>query len=456
MDCSLDLLMPKLPKAELASDSQSLTRTVTLPFPGLPFLGGDRNPSLATRLFEKTRSRRIDGITATLDGGTESPEGSFDLERHVSFWLNGKEVPDFTQLRWPIADEKGRMARTLQPGDQLNVEMKLHDLDTGKYAFPLRFVGVNTAAATPKLDVTVNVRHHWLWAVIAVVIALVVSFVISTGIVNWRERIRIRRHVQQMREESFAEHADLPSVVFLHAVLAQTDKITARRWFLPPPPSATEYLARADRVITILRRYSSLRNALNEAACLSSVKLHYREAIAEVMHRIGPQPLDQKTTDGIVEDLGAIAARLDHPDAWYWSHLKSEASLLTQQARDVKAALGKPDLVEELLGTLENPPADPDKNRDETRKFDRTYWFVKLLYSRHAFPKDVAALIDAYKPDESLEETVFKVGDELAWERLSKAANHNQIEVKLVDSVDSNFLGLVSFDNCFNMLKINC
>jgi len=148
------------------------------------------------------------------------------------------------------------------------------------------------------------------------------------------------------------------------------------------------------------------------------------------MHRIGPHPLDQKATDGILEDLVAIAARLADPMAWYWSTLKQEAAILVQQARKVQSTLGRQNVVESLLKTLENPPAN--HNQD----FDTAYWLVKLLHSRRGYPQDVEKLTKEYDATHNLEKT-FKVGDDLGWERLTSEVDSNSIELGLADSAET-------------------
>jgi hypothetical protein len=53
-------------------------------------------------------------------------------------------------------------------------------------------------------------------------------------------------------------------------------------------------LVRAERVVTILRVL---------APCPPSVKGHFRDLIADIMGRIGVQPLEQSTADAIVAEL---------------------------------------------------------------------------------------------------------------------------------------------------------
>ena len=219
-------------------------------------------------------------------------------------------------------------------------------------------------------------------------------------------------------------------MVFLRAVLDQSTRLIEKERMLPPPPSVYDNLTLADRVVSIIRRYSQLMRDLDKCPCLDSVKFHYNLAIAEIMRRITSQPLDQKTTDGIVEDLAAIGSRLSEPDAWYWATLKAKATLLAKQADEVRGELGAPTLVADWLAKLQNFPATED------RSVDHAFWLVSLLYLRREFKDDISLLIDRYTSTQSLTET-FKLADDLAWKRLKLAADNKELRIVCLDDSDS-------------------
>lgn len=424
--CPLSVQMPKRAQMDLGTDSPSLTRSVMLPI----WFGDTTDAGVSLRLFEKTRSRRVDGVTATLDGQSDSPDGSINPDGQLDFSVNGTAAPRFLGLEPSAAAVDQLSSYAIPPNGQLDVGLRLRGARAGKYTFALRFYGVDTVNPGPKVDITFNVRHHVLWAILAVLLASALSFFISKGIVNWRERIRIRSRLLDLKAEPFDQHSYLPSYIFLRAVLAQSEKLLHQMWFLPPPPSIYDYLARAGRVVTILRRYSALCASLHGSLCSDSVKYHYYQAINQVMQRIGPQALDQKTTDGIIEDLGVIDSRLSDPTTWYWATLKAEATSLVAQARSVQADLGDPAVVGPLLTQLENFPATV------TQSVDQTYWMVKLLYSRRAFRDDVTQLTAEYAIAQNLADTL-KLADELAWGRVTVAVKAKRVRVRLVDAFEA-------------------
>jgi hypothetical protein len=427
--CEFELVMPKYPHAELLTDRPSVSRAVMLPM----WFGNPDDAHASFILYEKER-RRVDAVSAMLEGSTAAPPGTFDPAQFVTFFVNGTPNPRFLEASLSDAAKPIDAAQAppivIRRGRQLDIGMQFRSLSAGQYAFSLRLSAANAVVPGPKVDVTLTVRHHWIWAVLAVFLALALSFFISKGIVNWRERIRIRTRISQLEVERFDDHASLPSVVFLRAVLDQSTRLVEKERMLPPPSSVYDYLTRADRVVTIIRRYSLLKRDLDGCPCLDSVKFHYNRAIAEIMRRIGPQPLDQKTTDGIVEDLAAINSRLTDPEAWYWATLKTKATLLAKQAEEVRSEFGTQTVVDDWLGKLENFPAMQD------RSVDQAFWMVNLLYSRREFSDDTFALIQRYTATKSLTET-FKLADDLAWKRLTQAADNKAVHIVRMDDSDS-------------------
>ncbi len=432
--CEIDLVMPKYPRGELRSDRPSVSRAVMLRM----WFGDPDDAHASFILYEKDR-RRVDAVSAMLEGASAAPSGTFDPAQFVTFLVDGTPNPRFMETSPSNAAprdaakpiERAQAPPIVIPRDrQLGIGMQFRSLSAGQYAFSLRLSAANAAVPGPKVDVSLTVRHHWFWAVLAVFLALALSFVISKGIVNWRERIRIRTRIAQLEVERFDAHASLPSVVFLRAVLDQSTRLVEKERMLPPPPSVYDYLTRADRVVTIIRRYSLLKRDLDACPCLDSVKFHYDQAIADIMRRIGPQPLDQKTTDGIVEDLAALNSRLADPDAWYWTTLKTKAMLLAKRTEEVRSEFGTQTVVDDWLGKLENFPATQD------RSVDQAFWMVNLLYSRREFGDDISALIQRYTDTKSLAET-FKLADDLAWKRLTQAAANKAVRIVRMDDSDS-------------------
>jgi hypothetical protein len=419
MTCPLEIVMPRTTKSELLTDTTSITESVTLAFLGL---GGSGPAAVTVYLSEKSGARLVESIAATLDGSSESPHGRFEASRHLSFAIDGTEVPDLMRVSASEADRASNALRKLLPGERRAIEMRFRDLSAGKHAFGLKFVAANSVIASPKVDVVLNVRHHILWALVAVAGALLLSYIISKGIVHWRERIRFANRIRQLRVERFDAYSDLPSVAFLHAVLAQSDKLLARRRLLPPPQSVSDYLTRAERVVTILRRYSSLTSALERASFEDRIKHHYREAIADVMHQIGPRPLDQPTTDRIVEELAAIAGRLNEPRAWYWTTLKTKAAHLHAAATQVKSKLGNQGTVDRLLELLAAPAEKP------TADYDAAYWIVRVLYERRSDQNAIKKLHRAYAVNSQLED-LTRTADEQAWTGLKEAVTQRHVSV---------------------------
>lgn len=415
--CPLSLQMPRSAHTELVTDLQTLSRDVTLPM----WFGDSHAANFSFRMFEKSRTLAIDGITAVLEGQSESPGGSFNPERHLRFTVDGSRPASFN-----LTSGDYRPSVNVPQDRPLDVGMQVNHLRAGKYSFSLRFSGVGTTGLGPKIDVTVNARHHWIWAVLAVIVALALSYLASKGVASWRERLRIRAQLVTLKEERFNEHTYLPSVVFLRAVVAQTETLISRLWIISPPSSVYDYVARAQRVVAIMQRYSAVCQALEDASCSEAVEYHFRMAINAIMNRIGPQPLDQKTADGIVNDLNTVATHLADPVVWYWSTFRREASALAQRAKSVLDDLGDPEVAGALINRLQTLP-ETLVDKSET-SFDHAYWILMLLYSRRGYTEDIAKLAECYQRHHRFGETT-KLADQLAWHRIEKAAQAGKIKV---------------------------
>jgi len=414
-ECQLTLQMSKTVRTELDADVKTLSRSISE-----TMLFREGNDAIVSfRLFEKTRSRRIDGVLATLDGPTESPDGSFDVNQYVDFSINNTKDP---QMLDPGAVSTA--TRTIPKNGQMAVQVRLHDVGPGKYVFSLRFNGKDTVIPGPKIDVTVNVRHYWIWPVLAIVIALIISFVISKGVVNWRARTAVESRIAALSEQRFEQYSALPSVIFLRSILAQTKALLDEGWRLfPPPASADDYLDRAARVVVIMTRYSQLQQQLDAASVVESVKFHYREEIESIMHRITSQALDQKLTDGIVDDLGKVSAfMIPSPQSWYWTRLKDKASLLVDRANSIVWQDNNivTTTVTDLLNTLTHIP--PTYDAAQAPNVDKSFWMLNLLCHRRNDADDVVKLSETYDEKHDFQKTCV-VADDLVWGRLREAVD---------------------------------
>jgi hypothetical protein len=429
LDCPLGIAMPKLPRGELVADHQSFTTTVTAPWLGTASV------NLSLRLFEKTRARPLYGITVAMDGSAESPDGGFDLGRNMAFLINGRPAARLTQL--PPEDLRDP-ARAILPGGQIEVQLALHDLKVGKHTLALRFNAANAAGPSQRIELVVNVRHDWPLAMLAIVVALLLSFVLTRTIVGWRKRLRLQLRVDQLRDQSFVEHSDLAIAVFLRVVLDQTEEMLDHHSLLPPPDSVDEYITRAERTARILACYSGVICTLRATRCAERIKHYYRDAIAEAIHRVGPGPLDQATTDAIVEQLAAVERGLAEPFPSYWANITGRGRILAQQLHDVRQALRALAQLDKLVDTLGHPEQLTDPRPDDLRvaAYDRLYWFGRLLYSRRDDPPHVDQLAQHCRtcqdhddfPDVDLD-GLLRDADRRAWERL-KAEVPGRVQIQ--------------------------
>ncbi|HEX3482131.1 MAG TPA: hypothetical protein VHT91_44255 [Kofleriaceae bacterium] len=431
LDCPISIAMPKLPRGELVADRQSFTTTVTAPWLGTASV------SLSLRLFEKSRARPLYGITVALDGSAESPDGGFDLDRNMAFEVNGHPAARLTRL--PPEDLRDP-TRAIAPGGQIEVQLVLHDLKVGKHALALRFNAVNATGPSQRIELVVNVRHGWPWAMLALVVALLLSFVLTRTIVGWRKRLRLRIRIDQLRDQSFVEHSNLAIAVFLRVVLDQTEEMLERYTVLPPPDSVDDYITRAERTARILACYSTAVGALRATRCADRIKRYYRDAIVEAIHRVGPAPLDQATTDAVVDQLASIEKGLAEPFPSYWANITGRGRILAQQLHDVRQTLRALAQLDKLVEALGHPEQLADPRPDDLRvaAYDRLYWFGRLLYARRDDPSHLDQMAQHCRPcqdhDDFLDvdlDGLLRDADRRAWEQL-KAEVPGRVQIQEV------------------------
>jgi hypothetical protein len=426
--CPLSIVLPRLPRGELMVDRLSFTTTVNAPW------SGAAETSVSLRLFEKTRARPLYGLTVALDGTAESPHGSFDLDGNATFQINDRAAARLTRLPPEDLHDPGR---AIAPGGQMELRLTLHDLEVGKYAFGLRFNAANATGPTQRIEIAVSVRHAWGWAVLAIIAALLVSFVLTKSIVGWRKRLALRLRIDQLRDQSFVEHSDLAIAVFLRVVLDQTEEMLEHNPLLPPPDSIDEYITRAERVARILTCYSGVVDALRAARCADRIKHYYRDAMSDALHRVGPAPLDQAMTDAVVDQLTAVEKSLAEPFPSYWTNITGRGRLVAQQLHDARQTLRALEQVDKVVDALGHPELLTDPKPDDVRvgAYHRLYWLGQLLYSRRDDQAHVGQLIQHCRPcqghDDFLDvdlDGLFRDADRRAWERLKAEVARVQIQ----------------------------
>jgi hypothetical protein len=219
---------------------------------------------------EKSGGVAIEGLTVRRADGSE-PKGAIDLSRNLRFEIDGQAIEDFTS--WP--DEAHGALRTIPPGEQRTLLLGVADLPRGEHELSLQLGAVKAEPGTaPRLDLTVHVRHSILWAFLVLLVAIAISFLITKGIVNWRQRLGLQARARSLRRDWLRELPSFAPVIWLQATRRQAEMVLDRFPLLPAPEQAAERLDRAVLLLGVLRRYRDLRRRLVQ--CPFSYMLRWR------------------------------------------------------------------------------------------------------------------------------------------------------------------------------------
>jgi hypothetical protein len=428
----LNLLYPKQPASTLVADPKIIIKNIQLPIcesypipfctPGWqhpvsqsklnqPISPEDlREPLLTIHLRDKALKRRVSGITMRLEGTSSAPQGTFDLARHTESFIekNGKEhLVDLGV--WPPQNETSRKLRTLERGQQAEVALMLKELGAGEYKFDLRFAAINSIDTDhQKVSVSLKVKHHWIGAFILLILSLIFSYVLSKGIVNWRDRTKTRSRIERLQKTWPKAFNPQPWNVWARAVFAQCMQLVRKPLILPPAPSIAENLKRIERLESIAHRQFEILDDLQDFTESDRIKHHIRIALEVAMDDLEPERLDEEKAKAILAKLDDVSRWIEDPNTRYWTKITAEAKRLVEEVEALNFAENFPSAektVEQLLTDLKNPPTQPTDS--QKHKFDDDYWRLRLFYERRRRQEDINALKEAMKKSAKMEDFFF-------------------------------------------------
>jgi len=209
-------------------------------------------------LREKTGNIALQGVSVRLEQLSTTPDIGFDLHKNIDFWLNGQRVNDLDQ--YPPASGNTD-SRTIQAGGKSVVKIKLHDLLPGDYAATLRFTSINAGSDdAQKFQINIHSRASVVWAVLCMVFALILTFIVNKVVIFMRRRASFLRQIRSLEDKASIEGLTPPEVR-VRAVLSQAKRLSTRFWLTSPE----EIEASVDNVkgtVSVLDKIYDLRQRL--------------------------------------------------------------------------------------------------------------------------------------------------------------------------------------------------
>ena len=394
----------------LALDHQAETKQVTRPWWTL-FGFGYESPVDSVAILEKSGKGSASGIAARLDPGAKSPSG-FNEKLNLSFTKRGDPILDF------FTSPTGADAtRTVAAGGQSSFDINVRNLVPGEYTIPLRFSGANTGPDTPQtlLTLTVRVRDSVFSAIACLLIAMVISFIVTKILTGQQRRLAMRQRIRDMERTRSADTNCSPAAVWVNAMLRLSERLTSTFW-LTGADLIDARINRTKAMIGLLNQVRDLR--ANLSSNLSPIaQRRALQALDVILYGLNPSTADDARIDAVKAQLTLLNDWLksDTLPKAFWTtvarpleELQRRAAAWSNVPEDARACVDS--LVTKLNIAVATPPTTLSAVEDAYCDYVR----LELLYD-HKDEADVFGQLQQVQQDL---EQCFHIADKADWARL--------------------------------------
>lgn len=398
--------------AVLVADRNALP--LMLKRPGVLDASTTAQPDAFIHLFDKNRKAPVDGIMVRQEAVTSG--STFDVERHVTFWLDGKPVSLFNAAK---------------PGDRLipaatqgSLGIGVDGLDAGEYTALLRFHAANSADDDgQKLTLNVKVRDPVLPAILWLAFAGVISFFTTKIVVMVRQHLALRRKVRDLRKPWLRSTEPIVPVVWVRAMLKQSEDLSARFW-LTGGGHIDERLNQISGLLPVLQQIDELRKELTNSIGDVFVRRRALAALSRIATRLDAQVLSEVAAARLKAELDALSAWVDAAgvERCYWEAVLPAAKQMIATValgcfpRQVPAEMQA--IVTDLQSDLQSLQQNPNPTMQWKIAFEQKYARLKVLWEHH----DRVEYTDLAKLHNEPLSKLFDAADEAAWRRLVAGA----------------------------------
>jgi hypothetical protein len=421
------------PPATLSTDHQAITIALVRPL----FLHSSFSAPLGSvALQEKSGKGPARGVAAQIDSGLKTP-GDFDpvtgltLQWNGQPWNNPFSTPP---LSTPGPGASGNASpTTIDPGAQAEIGVTGKNLQPGEYVIPFRFSAPAANTDNAKFSLTVDVRDSVLWAIAALLAALLLSFVITKVLTGKRRRITLLQEIQDLKVSKGTTLPRLPAVVWVEAVLNLTERLSSRFW-LSSADIIEAHINSVRSTVDILKQVRELRGLLQ-------LRLHNlifdraAESIDRVLLELGTEPPDDAMATRIKAELTAFNDWLGaatFPTA-LWNTIQPA---LQKLQKDIDAGVvpdNAKEAVKPLRDLLNAALAKPPQTSEDVQETYRRYARLRILWDCRTEADAFAKLIA--KPEPDLQEC-FRIDDDLAWEQVKAGKASLKIRMPVASDPD--------------------
>jgi hypothetical protein len=417
----INLVRNAPPNGTLVLDRQAVTLGIMRPF---PWWGQSQSQPITVNVREKTGKIALEGITARLESPLKAPPAGFDLSKNVAFSFNDQPISDFT--RWSSAEKSGPN-RSIPAYGQGTVGLSFVGLRPGEYDAVIRFQSNNSPNDdAQKLALTLQVRDHWLLALLVLLAAVILSFVSTKIVSSLRQKLDFMRRIEELKPAWLNDEPKLLPVVWAQAILRQSEDLSKRFW-LTGEDQIEARLNQVKGTMAVLDRIRVLRNDIQNSTLRKYVKYRAIAKLNGIVSSIGSGFVDDSLVKDLDDSLTNLRQWLDENSRlkYYWRDFKMDIALLVSEV--------EPAFFPELYQPL-SLAAKLDLPQDENAviAIEDQYAKMKLLWERRTAPSEE---LDRLKAVQTKEE-IFKQADQEAWNRLNKAT----LEIEMPSADDVNVL----------------
>jgi hypothetical protein len=193
--------------------------------------------------------------------------------------------------------------------------MIVKGLPAGKHDFQFRVGAANSEPDGGQVvSLTVNVKDAWPWAVATLVFAGLLSYFVTKGVENQRERVKLHSRIRGLQKDWLAALPPVEPIAWLGAVQRQSLDLLqqATLGLVPAPREIAQQLDKAERLLGLLRIYRELRTGLRSSRLDRLERSRFLAELDGTIRTIEPELLEEAGQ----RDQGAsgeVAVDVDRP-----------------------------------------------------------------------------------------------------------------------------------------------
>ena len=386
----------------------------------------------SVRVFDKTRSTPLEGVWVRMDQLAKAGDG-FNLARDVAFSFNGTP----TDLLSPASAG----TRTVPAGSLGTVRGTVGNIKPAEYNFTLRFGAANSVDDDgQKMTLALLVKDDWLSPLLALVAAVLASFLATKFVAARREGLLLRGRIATLDANWLRNDLSTSAVIWAQANLRLAKSALGSSW-AKIPDLVTERIKAVEDILPTLRAIRDLRKAIESSSPHPFITRRARSGLDRLSAQCSDPPVSAATLSQVADGL----KRLDEwstpdPDEVlkpYWSDLRAAIDRLLARVEPHLAEVQQAEhrktvdqFAQRLRAVLNQHAADSAPPRDAV-EIEQQYAALELLW-RNRTRLSIFDKLQAECAQGGSVSALFKITDDDAWARIKAAAgNEHALRIML-------------------------